>query len=81
MVELENERGIFRVEIVRSIIMKLAYNDKYPEIDENISDTQMGGRKRKGCRNNIFIINGIIHDVLRSSCKSTTTPRCLIVSI
>ena len=29
----------------------------------------MGGRKGKGCRNNIFIINGIIHDVLKSKKK------------
>ena len=35
-------------------------------IDENISDCQMGGRKGKGCRNNIFLINGIIHEVLKS---------------
>ena len=26
----------------------------------------MGARKRKGCRNNIFVINGIIHDVMSS---------------
>ena len=26
----------------------------------------MGGRKKKGCKNNIFIINGIIHEVLKS---------------
>ena len=45
--------------------MKLIYNEKYPEIDQNISDSQMGGRKGKGCRFNIFIINGIIHDVLK----------------
>ena len=26
----------------------------------------MGARKNKGCSNNLFIINGIIHEVLRS---------------
>ena len=35
-----------------------------------MSDSQMGGRKGKGCRNNIFIINGIIHDVLSSKKKT-----------
>ena len=25
----------------------------------------MGGRKNKGCKNNIFIINALIHDVLK----------------
>ena len=34
-----------------------------------MSDSQMGGRKGKGCRNNIFIINGIINYVLRSRKK------------
>ena len=29
----------------------------------------MGGRKGKGCRNNIFIVNGIIHDVMSSQKK------------
>ena len=31
-----------------------------------MSNCQMGGRKGKGCKNNIFILNGIIHDVLTS---------------
>ena len=63
---LKNERGIFRVALLRCILMRLLYNTKYPQIDKNMSDCQMGGRKRKGCKNNIFIINGIIHEVLKS---------------
>ena len=55
-VDLENERGIFRVPILRSILMRLIYNQKYELIDNNMSDCQMGSRKRKGCRNNILII-------------------------
>ena len=49
--------------------MRLIYNDKYPDVDKNMSDGQMGGRKGKGCRNNIFIINGIIHDVITNNKK------------
>ena len=49
--------------------MKMIYNSNYPEIDSNMSDCQMGGRKGKGCRNNIFILNGIIHDILKSKKK------------
>ena len=69
LLELENERGIFRVDVVRSILMKMIYNQNYPNIDNNMSDGQMGGRKRKGSRNNIFMINGIIHDVMSSKNK------------
>ena len=65
-IEPKNERGIFRVSVVRSILMRLLYNTKYPIIDRNMSDCQMGARKKKGCLNNIFIINGIIHETLKS---------------
>ena len=34
-----------------------------------MSDCQMGGRRGKGCRNNIFILNGIIHEILKSKKK------------
>ena len=42
------------------------YDSKYPDIDRKMSDCQMGGRRGKGCKNNIFIINGVIHEVLQS---------------
>ena len=29
----------------------------------------MGARKKKGCKNNIFIMNGLIHDVIKSKKK------------
>ena len=64
--ELKNERGIFRVSVIRSILMRLIYNSKYPAIDENISDCQMGGRRNKNSKYNIFIVNGIIHEVLKN---------------
>ena len=64
--QLKNERGIFRVSIVRYILMRLIYNTKYSKIDRKMSDCQIGGRKNKGCKNNIFILNGLIHEVLKS---------------
>ena len=67
--EPKNERGIFRVEIIRSILMRLIYNSKYYNIDENMSDCQMGARKGKGCRTNIWILNGIIFENLRKKNK------------
>ena len=65
-IEPKNERGIFRVSVVRYILMRVIYNTKYDRIDRNMSNCQMGARKKKGCKNNIFIINALIHDVLQS---------------
>ena len=73
-IEPKNERGIFRVSVIRSILMRLIYNSKYPTIDKNMSDCQMGGRKYKSCKNNIFIVNGLIHETLK---RKSMKPICL----
>ena len=73
-IEPKNERGIFRVSVIRSIFMRLIYNSKYPIIDQNMSDCQMGGRKYKSCKNNIFIVNGLIHETLK---RKSMKPICL----
>ena len=61
-----NERGIFRVSVLRYILMRLIYDMKYEKIDEKMTDCQMGARKNKGCKNNIFVVNGIIHEAMKS---------------
>ena len=37
-IEPKNVRGIFRVSVIQSILMRLIYNSKYPIIDNNMSD-------------------------------------------
>ena len=70
-IELKNERGIFRVSVIRSILMNLIYESKYSDIDKNMSECQMGGRRKKGCKNNIFILNGIIHEAIKSKQRNS----------
>ena len=65
-IEPSNERGIFRVSVLRSILMRLIYDQKYPIVNENMSDCQMGGRKNKSSKNNIFLVNGLIHEAVKS---------------
>ena len=67
---LQNDRGIFIVNLVRSIMMKLVYQDKYSVVDENMSDSQIGARKKKNIRNHIFVLNGIINEALNTKGKS-----------
>ena len=68
--DLTNDRGIFIVTIFWGILMKMIYIDKYDEIDSNMSDSQVGGRKGKNIRNHIWVINGIICDVLSSKSRN-----------
>ena len=68
--DLTNDRGIFIVNIFRSILMKLVYNDKYSIVDSNMSDSNIGARKGKNIRNHLFIVNGVINEVVQDKSKS-----------
>ena len=46
--------------------MKLVYGDKYDVVDGNMSDSNVGARKMKNIRNHIFVLNGIINDVIHN---------------
>ena len=45
---LENHRGIFLISKLRTILMKLIYNSCYPNIEDNMSDSNIGSRKGEG---------------------------------
>ena len=59
---LRNERGIFKVSILRTILLRLLYNRNYSMINTNMSDSNIGARREKSCRNHIWILNGINHE-------------------
>ena len=63
--DLRNDRGIFTVNIFRSLLLRIIYNDEYFNIDLNMSDSNVGGRKKKNIRNHIFIVNGVINEALK----------------
>ena len=46
--------------------MKMIYNEEYPGIDRNMSDSNIGARKMKNIRNHIFILNGIINEAIKN---------------
>ena len=56
-------RGIFTVTIFRSIMDRLIYNDEYTTIDSNLSDCNVGARKNRNIRDNIFVLNAIINSI------------------
>ena len=67
---LDSDRGIFIINIFKSLFMKMIYNEEYETIDQNMSDSNVGARKRKNIRNHIFILNGIINETLNNKSKS-----------
>ena len=68
--DLSNERGLFCVSKVRSILDKLIHSDYYDFIDNNLTDSNVGGRKERNIRDHIFVINSVINDVLNGEATS-----------
>ena len=62
--DLNNDRGVFNVMTIRSIIDNLLYNDFYDKIDSSMSDSNVGGRRNRNIRDNLFIVYGVINYVI-----------------
>ena len=62
--DFNNYRGIFRVPIIRAILDRLIYNDEYLTIDEALTDSNVGARKGRNIRDNIFILNAVTNSVI-----------------
>ena len=63
--DLNNDRGVFNVVKVRSIVDKLVYNDNYEKVDKSMSCSNLGARKNKNIRDHLFVINAVLNDVTK----------------
>ena len=70
---MNNDRGIFSVINVRSIVGKLIYNDYYDIIDSNMSDSNVGGRQNRSIRDNLLIVYGIVNNAINSNIELDLT--------
>ena len=63
--DFENYRGIFRVNIFRSILDRLIYNDEYDTVESSLTDSNVGARQGRNIRDNIFVMNAITNSVIK----------------
>ena len=57
----DNHRGIFRTPVLRNILDKLMYNEEYDIIDSNLTNCNVGARRGRNVRDNLFVINAIMN--------------------
>ena len=65
--DMNNERGIFVQTTFKKILSKLIYEEYYPEIDNNMTDANIGGRKERMVQDHLFVVNGIINSVVNGN--------------
>ena len=70
-------RGIFRVSIFRAILDRLIYNDEYENIDTNLTDCNVGARRSRNIRDNIFIL--VAEHNVQPSCIIKNTKKEIMV--
>ena len=59
--DFNSHRGVFRTTTLRNILDRLIYEDEYYTVDENLSDCNVGSRKKRNIRDNLFVINAIMN--------------------
>jgi hypothetical protein len=57
------------VSVLRSILDRLIYNTAYNDIDKNLSDGNVGARKERSCRDNIFVLGAVMNSVINGTSK------------
>ena len=67
---LSNDRGIFNLCKVRSVLDKLLYKDIFNVVDNNLSFSNIGGRKFRNIRDHLFVLYGVINDVINGKAES-----------
>ena len=63
--DLNNDRGIFILTVLKKILDKLIYFDNYDDLDKNMSDSNIGARRKRNIKDHLLIIYGIINSVIK----------------
>ena len=62
--DISNKRGIFSIAKVRSIFEKIIYSEIYEIADGNMSFSNVGGRRNRNIRDNLFVVYAAVNDVV-----------------
>ena len=65
--DFNNYRGVFRVTDLRNVLDRLIYNDSYSTIDEHLTDGNVGARKNRNIRDNLFVLGAVINSVINGT--------------
>ena len=65
--DLNNDRGIFILTVMKKMLDKLIYAENYSDIDERMSDCNIGARRKRNIKDHLLIIHGVINSVVRGN--------------
>ena len=63
--DMNSDRGIFILTVMKKILDKLIYNDIFTDIDKNMSDSNIGSHKKRNIKDHLLIMHGVINLVIK----------------
>ena len=57
----DSHRGVFRTTVLRNILDRLIYNEEYNTVDSNLTDCNVGSKKKQNIQDNLFVMNAIMN--------------------
>ena len=67
--DLENEGGISLITIYKKVFENLLYNEYSKDLDSNMSESNIGARKRRNIKDHLLIVHGVINDLNQNKDK------------
>ena len=65
--DMDNQRGIFWLTVFKKILDNLLHCEFYEDIHQQMSDSNIGGRKHKMAKDHLFMLYGMINDVVHGN--------------
>ena len=62
--------GIFRITVFGNILDRLIYEDEYETVDNGLSDSNIGSRKQRNIRDNIFVLGAVCNAVAKGDAEA-----------
>ena len=57
----DSYRGVFRTTSLRNILDRLIYVDEYEGVDQSLTDCNVGSRRNRNIRDNLFVMNAVMN--------------------
>ena len=67
----DNQRGVFNVSKLRSVIDKMVMDEVYETVDKSMGPSNIGARKGRNVRDHLLVIKSIINEAVKDKVNKT----------
>ena len=69
ILDFDNQRGISLITVYKKVFENLLYNDFVEDIDNKMTDSNIGARAKRDIKDHLIIMNGVINSVVKGKEK------------